>query len=91
LADRRSFGVQSLAANMNGQISLTPDLLQHLGVELGGRIEFEKLPDGELRLRAARPRGTITDFIGLLAGRSPRALSIDEINEVTAAGWAGDV
>jgi antitoxin PrlF len=80
----------SLTLTMKGQITLNRDLLQHLGVKSGERVEFAKLPGGELRLRAASPVGTINDFIGLFAGRSPSALSIDEMNDISAVGWAGD-
>lgn len=80
----------SLAITMKGQVTLKRDLLQHLGVKPGERIEFEKLPGGELRARASRPAGTIKGFIGLLAGKSPTTLSIEEINDIAAAGWAGE-
>ena len=65
----------SLAVTMNGQITLKRDLLQHLGVKPGERIDFDKLPGGELRVKAARPTGTIDPFIGRHAGK----LSKDEV------------
>ena len=49
----------SLAVTVKGQVTLKRNLLQHLGVERGSRIEVEKLPGGELRIRAARRTGTI--------------------------------
>jgi bifunctional DNA-binding transcriptional regulator/antitoxin component of YhaV-PrlF toxin-antitoxin module len=45
----------SLAVTMKGQVTLKRDLLQHLGIEPGERVVFEKLPGGELRVHAARP------------------------------------
>jgi antitoxin PrlF len=80
----------SVAVTMKGQVTLKRELLQHLGVKPGERIEFDKLPGGELRARAARPTGSIQGFIGLLAGRTRKVLSIDEMNEIAAAGWAGE-
>jgi antitoxin PrlF len=80
----------SVAVTMKGQVTLKRELLQHLGVKPGERIEFDKLPGGELRARAARPTGSIQGFIGLLAGRARKVLSIDEMNEIAAAGWAGE-
>lgn len=65
------------------------DVLQHLGIKPGEQVEFDKLPGGEVRLRVARPAGTINSFIGLLADRTGKTLSIDEMNEIAAAGWAG--
>lgn len=81
----------SLAVTVKGQVTLKRDLLQHLGVEPGERIEFEKLPGGELRIRAARARGTIDGFLHVLDGKVQlkKPLTIEEMNEIAAAGWAG--
>jgi antitoxin component of MazEF toxin-antitoxin module len=76
---------------MKGQVTLKRDLLQHLGIKPGERVEFDKLPDGELRVRAARPAGTIDGFLGLLAGKTKKIATIEEINEAAATGWAGTV
>ena len=35
------------------------------------------------------PSGTIDSFLGLCAGRTTPALTIDDMNEIAAAGWAG--
>jgi len=78
-----------LTVTARGQVTFRKDLLQHLGVEPGERIEVDKLPDGRVALRAARPGGTIDDFIGLLAGKTRKVATLDEINEAAAAGWAG--
>lgn len=80
----------SLTVTRKGQVTLKRDLLQHLGIEPGERIELDKLPGGELRLRAARPSGTINDFIGLFAGRVKGVISIEEMNDIAASGWAGE-
>jgi len=72
-----------------GQITLRKDLLQHLGIEPGGSIEFEKRPDGSIAVRAVRRTGSIRDIFGILAGKSKVKLTIDEINEAAADGWAG--
>jgi hypothetical protein len=68
-------------------------LLQHLGIKPGERVEFEKLPGGALRLRAARPSGTIDGFLHSLDGKVKpgKPLSIEDINRIAAAGWAGDL
>ncbi len=81
----------SLAVTMKGQVTLKRELLQHLGIGPGERIEFEKLPGGELRLRAARPTGSIDGFLGLLAGKTTKIATIEEIDEAAAAGWIGAV
>lgn len=83
----------SLAVTVKGQVTLKRDLLQHLGIEPGERIEFEKLPGGELRIRAARPTGTIDGFIHALDGKVKlkKPLSIEDMNDIIAAGWAGEL
>ena len=80
----------SLAVTMKGQVTLKRDLLQHLGVKPGERIEIDKLPGGELRIQAARMSGSIDSFIGRHAGKAKKALTIEEMNEIAAAGWAGE-
>lgn len=80
----------SLSVTTKGQVTLKRDLLQHLGVKPGERIAFDKLPGGELRVKAARSPGTIESFIGRHSGKVRRPLTIDEMNEIAAAGWAQD-
>ena len=80
----------TLTVTSRGQVTFRKDVLQHLGVGPGDQIEFEKLPGGELRVRVARPAGTIAAFLGLLAGSTRKVLSIEEMNEIAAAGWAGE-
>ena len=82
----------SLTVTAKGQVTLKRDLLQHLGIKPGERVDFEKLPGGELRVRAARPTGTIDAFLHSLDGRKrKKPLSIEDINRITAAGWAGNL
>ncbi len=68
-------------------------MLQHLGIKPGERVDFEKLRGGELRVRAARPTGTIDNFLHSLDGKVKRGkpLSIEDINRIAAAGWAGNL
>ncbi len=83
----------SLTVTAKGQVTLKRDLLQHLGIEPGERVDLEKLPGGELRVRAARPAGTIDGFLHSLDGKVKlkKPLSIEDINRIAAAGWAGDL
>jgi len=82
--------MNSLAVTMKGQITLKRELLQHLGVRPGERIDFDKLPGGELRVRAARPAGAIDSFIGRHAGKVTTPMTIEDMNEIAASGWAGE-
>jgi antitoxin PrlF len=53
----------------------------------GEKIELEKQLDGAVMLRAARPLGKIDSFFGLLAGKTRKIATLDEMNEA-AAGWS---
>lgn len=79
----------TLTITAKGQITLRKDLLRHLGVEPGQKIEAQELPGGRLEIRAARPSGDIAAFIGLLAGKSKKVATIEEIEAAAAGGWAG--
>ena len=79
----------TLTVTAKGQVTFRKDVLQHLGVKPGEKIELDLLPDGRGVLKAARPNGTIGGFIGLLAGRTKKVAAIAEINEAAAQGWAG--
>jgi len=78
-----------LAVTARGQVTFRKEVLQHLGIKPGDKIELELLPNGRGMLKAARPTGTIDGFLGLLAGRTRKVATIEEINEAAAQGWAG--
>ena len=71
-----------------GRVTFRKDVLRHLGIRPGQKIELDLLPDGRGVLKAARPSRTIESFVGLLAGRSTKVATIEEINEATARAWA---
>lgn len=79
----------TLTVTSRGQVTFRKEILQHLGIQPGEKIELDLLPDGRGLLRAVRPTGSIEGFVGLLAGRSKKVASIEEMNEATAQGWAG--
>lgn len=78
-----------LTVTARGQVTFRKEILHHLGIKAGEKIELELLPDGRGVLKAAKPAGTIDGFIGLLAGRTKKVATIDEINEAAEQGWAG--
>jgi len=78
----------TLTVTARGQVTFRKEVLQHLGIKPGDKIELELLPNGQGVLRAARPAQTIDNFIGLLAGRTAKVATLEEINEATAQGWA---
>jgi bifunctional DNA-binding transcriptional regulator/antitoxin component of YhaV-PrlF toxin-antitoxin module len=79
----------TLTVTTRGQVTFRKKVMQHLGVKPGGRIELDLLPDGRGMIRAVRPAGTIKDFVGLLAGKTKKVATIEEMNEVAELGWAG--
>ncbi len=78
-----------LTVTERGQVTFRKDVLQHLGIKPGEKIELDLLPDGRGLIKAARSTETIDRFIGLLAGRTGKVATIEEINEAAALGWAG--
>jgi len=86
---REGTSMTTLTVTARGQVTFRKDVLQHLGIKPGEKIELDLLPDGRAALKAARPTGSIAGFVGLLAGRTAKVATIEEINEATASGWAG--
>jgi len=78
----------TLSVTSRGQVTFKKEVLQHLGIKPGEKIELDLLPDGRSVLRAARQSGTMADFIGLLAGRTTKVATIEEINAASTEGWA---
>ncbi|HYC04117.1 MAG TPA: AbrB/MazE/SpoVT family DNA-binding domain-containing protein [Azospirillaceae bacterium] len=79
-----------LTVTAKGQVTLRKEVLEHLGVSPGDKLVVELMPDGKVQVGPA-PRGSIESFFGSLAvppGTPP--VSIEEMNQAIAAGWAGD-
>jgi bifunctional DNA-binding transcriptional regulator/antitoxin component of YhaV-PrlF toxin-antitoxin module len=77
-----------LTVTSKGQVTFRKELLDHLHVAAGDKLAVDVLSDGRLAIRAAKATNNIADFVGCLAP-APRRLSIEEIGEAVAAGWAG--
>ena len=45
----------TLTVTARGQVTFRKDVLQHLGIRPGEKIELDKQPDGAVVLRPARP------------------------------------
>ncbi|MCY4600408.1 MAG: AbrB/MazE/SpoVT family DNA-binding domain-containing protein [Acidobacteria bacterium] len=80
----------TLTVTAKGQITLRKEVLEHLGVRPGDKVNADLLKDGRLQVRAKHGK-SVTTIFGMLAkpGQPPR--SIEDLNEATAAGWAGEV
>jgi AbrB family looped-hinge helix DNA binding protein len=81
--------MSTLTVTAKGQVTLRKDILKHLGVQPGEKIAVDKLPDGRIEVKAARPTGKISDAFGYLKRKNGPSLSIEEMDKIAARGWAG--
>jgi len=81
--------MSTLTITSKGQVTLRKDLLEHLGVHPGEKVIVDKLPDGRIEVKAARPTGKISDVFNFLKRKGGPSLSIEQINDLAAKGWAG--
>ena len=71
-----------------GQVTIRRSLLDHIGVRPGGQIEFVPTSDGRLEVRPVTGKG-LESLRGILKRPGQRVVSIEEMNETIAKGWAG--
>ena len=81
--------MSTLTVTARGQVTFKKEVLQHLGLKPGDKLELDLLPGGRGLLKAAPVRGKIDDVIGLLAKRSKKIATLQEIAEASAKGWSG--
>ena len=79
----------TLTVTTKGQITLRQELLRHLNVAPGQKVEVDRLPDGRLMVGAASKTGSIADFSGCLAKPGTPRLTIAQIKKITEDAWAG--
>ena len=63
---------------------------KHLGIKPGSKIEIDLLPDSRASLKAAEPAGSMDDFLGSLAGKTPKVATLDERDSAVVQGWVGE-
>lgn len=81
----------TLTITAKGQVTLKREILDHLGVAPGDKVHVELVGPGRVEVRAARPQGGLGAFVGCLKEPGGPILSIEEINEITHQGWAGEI
>ena len=79
-----------LTVTERGQVTIRKEVLKHLGIKPGDKIELDLLPDGKAELKAARRTGTIDDFINFFADKPHKYLTDEEIKELIEKSWAGE-
>jgi antitoxin PrlF len=80
--------MHSLRVTSKGQVTLRKDVLKHLGVSAGDKIAVELLPDGQASIKAEKSGNSIERLFGLLKKEGERPLTLQEIDEIIAEGWA---
>jgi bifunctional DNA-binding transcriptional regulator/antitoxin component of YhaV-PrlF toxin-antitoxin module len=79
----------TLTVTARGQVTFRKEVLQHLGIKPGEKIELDLLPDGRAELKASQRKGSFRDLHGLLKGKTNgQVLTIEEINESIAEAGA---
>ena len=77
-----------LTVTARGQVTFRKEVLQHLGIKPGDKMELDLLPGGKGVLYAAKPAGTMEDFVGLLAGKTAKVASLEEMDQAIARAWS---
>ncbi len=70
-----------------GQITVPKEIREYLRLKPGDRIDFVKDRAGRISLKAVNT--DIRSLRGILKGKRKEPLSIEEMNEVIARGYAG--
>ena len=78
----------TLTVTAKGQITLRREVLAHLGVRPGDKLDVDLLAKGKMQVRARRGK-PVESVFGMLERPDTPLLSIEEVNEATASGWAG--
>ncbi|MCY4060582.1 MAG: AbrB/MazE/SpoVT family DNA-binding domain-containing protein [Gammaproteobacteria bacterium] len=79
----------TLTITAKGQITLPKEILAHLGARPGDRLVVEMLKGGRLQIQPKRTKAAAS-IVGLLARPDQKRLSIREVRDESAAGWAGE-
>lgn len=79
----------TLTVTSKGQVTLRKDVLQHLGVAAGQKLQVSKLPGGRVEVCAMKGVGSIEDLFGMLAGKTDKRATLEEISQAIEDGWSG--
>ena len=79
----------TLTVTAKGQITLRKEVLAHLGVRPGDKVDVDLLANGRMQLKPKKGTSPAALF-GMLVRPDGPCLSIEEMNEAAASGWAGE-
>ena len=75
----------TLTITARGQVTFRKEVLQHLGIKPGEKIELDLLPDGRAELKAISQKGSLRKLAGFLKGKTNgKVLTIEEIGAAIA-------
>lgn len=77
-----------LTITSKGQLTLRKEVLRHLGLRPGDKVEVDLTPNGRVEIGPPRRTGKISDAFGILKRDGQKALSIEELNEAIAEAGA---
>jgi bifunctional DNA-binding transcriptional regulator/antitoxin component of YhaV-PrlF toxin-antitoxin module len=79
----------TLTVTARGQVTFRKDVLQHLGIKPGERIELDLMPDGRAALKAVQQKASIRTLHGFLKGKTNgKILTIEEMDDAIAEAGA---
>ena len=78
-----------ITVSPDGRATIGEDIVGALGARPGDELLVETTSTGSVSVRVAAKTG-LEAFIGGLAAYATIPLTIDEIRDITEAGWAGD-
>ncbi|MBX3478077.1 MAG: AbrB/MazE/SpoVT family DNA-binding domain-containing protein [Brevundimonas sp.] len=79
----------ALTLTAKNQLTLRKEVVKHLGLKPGDKVEANLRPDGRVELVAPRPRtGKISDLAGMLKRPGQPVLTIEDMNEAIAEAGA---
>ncbi|MDB5486115.1 MAG: hypothetical protein JWP21_2450 [Tardiphaga sp.] len=79
----------TLTVTSKGQVTLRKEVLRHLGIKPGDKIDVDLMPGKMLSIRPNKQTGSIEDVFGMLASKDGPVLTLDEIKTATEEAWAG--
>ena len=79
----------TLTVTTKGQVTFRKDVLQHLGIRPGERIDVDLLPDGRATLKANQQTASVRQLYGILKGKTNgRVLTVSEMADAIAEAGA---